>query len=168
MIKDVHKRIFLPFDEKRELLFNKHFRPLNALGCDYFYHLVADSKPQNDSYRFCTHEDWMDFYYEEKFIDNDPLKRLAENANISVLPWNQASVMNKSEQRTMSGRSAFGLHNGITIIQKYNDKKYIFVLATESREHDLARYLLHERSGELKRLMQGCITVFDDFTRLVA
>ncbi|BCA95221.1 hypothetical protein TUM19329_15820 [Legionella antarctica] len=106
----------------------------------------------------------MDFYYEEQFIDHDPLKRIAENTHISVLPWNQASVMNKNEKRTMSGRSAFGLHNGVTIIQKYQDKRYIFVLATESRDHDLARYLLLERSDELKKLMQGCITIFDEFS----
>lgn len=160
MINDVRKRIYRPFDEKRELLFNKQLRILNALGCDYFYYLVSDPKPQNDSYRFCTHEDWMDFYYEEKLVDHDPLKRIAENANTSVLPWNQASIMNKNEKRTMSGRSAFGLHNGITIVQKYQEKKYIFVLATESREHDMARYLLLERNDELKRLMYGCITSF--------
>lgn len=41
MIHDVPKRIFLPFDEKQELLFNKQLRPLNALGCDYFYYLVS-------------------------------------------------------------------------------------------------------------------------------
>ncbi|VEG89836.1 autoinducer binding domain-containing protein [Legionella spiritensis] len=168
MIHDVHKRIFLPFDEKQELLFNKQLRPLHALGCDYLYYLVSDQTSKNKSYRFCTHEDWIDFYYEEKLIDNDPLKRIVEKSNISILPWNQASYMNQSEKRSMSGRSAFGLYNGITIVQKYNNKKYIFVLATESREHDLARYLLHERSYELKRLMRGCITVFDEFSCAVA
>ena len=162
MKNDVRKKIFRPFKEKQELLFNKQLRPLNALGCDYFYYLVSDTNPDNDSYRFCTHEDWVDFYYEDKLIDNDPLKRVIENSNISVLPWNQASIMNKSEKRTMAGRSAFGLHNGVSIVQKYNGKKYIFVLATESREHDLARFLLLEKNHELKGLMHGCITHFDE------
>ena len=159
MIDNVKKRIYRPFDEKQELMFNKQFRSLNALGCDYFYHLISDTKSQNDSYRFCTHENWIDFYYEEQFINHDPLKRIAENSNISVLPWNQASVMNKSEKRTMSGRSSFGLHNGLSIVQKYNDNKYIFVLSTERRDHDLARFLLLEKNYELKKLMYSCIAL---------
>ncbi|CAM2802553.1 autoinducer binding domain-containing protein [Legionella pneumophila subsp. fraseri] len=158
MIHDVPKRIFLPFDEKQELLFNKQLRPLNALGCDYFYYLVSDQTSKSKSYRFCTHEDWMTFYYEEKLIENDPLKRIVEKSNISVLPWNQASFMNKHEKQTMSGRSAFGLYNGVSIVSKFNNKNYIFVLATEHRDHDLARYLLLEKNYELKKLMHGCIT----------
>ncbi|HAU0125570.1 TPA: hypothetical protein F8S86_05405 [Legionella pneumophila] len=158
MIHDVPSRKFHPFDENQELLFNKKYRPLNALGCDYFYYLVSDQTSKNKSYRFCTHEDWMDFYYEEKLIDNDPLKRIIENSNASILPWNQVSIMNKSEKRTMSGRSSFGLYNGLSIASKFNDKKYIFVLATEHRDHDLARYLLLEKNYELKKLMHACIT----------
>lgn len=167
MIHDVRKRIFLPFDEKHELLFNKQLRPLNALGCDYLYYLVSDQTSNNKSYRFCTHEDWMDFYYEEKLIDNDPLKRIVEKSNISILPWNQASFINKHEKQTMSGRSAFGLYNGVSIVSKFNDKKYIFVMATEHRDHDLARYLLLEKNYELKKLMHGCITLFDDFNGII-
>ncbi|ABQ56685.1 hypothetical protein LPC_2784 [Legionella pneumophila str. Corby] len=100
----------------------------------------------------------MTFYYEEKLIENDPLKRIVEKSNISVLPWNQASFMNKHEKQTMSGRSAFGLYNGVSIVSKFNNKNYIFVLATEHRDHDLARYLLLEKNYELKKLMHGCIT----------
>ncbi|HAU1091262.1 TPA: hypothetical protein F8V12_00730 [Legionella pneumophila] len=162
MIHDVHKRIFLPFDEKQELHFNKQYRPLNALGCDYFYYLASDQTSKSKSYRFCTHEDWMDFYYEEKLIINDPLKRIIENSNGSILPWNQVSFMNKSEKRTMSGRSSFGLYNGLSIVNNFKGKKHIFVLATEHRDHDLARYLLLEKNYALKKLMHDCITAFDE------
>ena len=158
MTHNIRKRIFLPFDEKQELLLTKQLRPLNTLGCDYLYYLISDQTSKNKSYRFCTHENWMDFYYEEKLIDNDPLKRIVENSNISILPWNQASFMNKSEKRTMSARSAFGLYNGVSIASKFNNKKYIFVMATEHRDHDLARYLLLEKNYELKKLMHDCIT----------
>lgn len=159
MLHDVCSRMYHSFDENQELLFNKQYRPLNVLGCDYFYYLVSDQTSKQNSYRFCTHEDWMDFYYEEKLIDNDPLKRIIENSNSAILPWNQVSSMNKSEKRTMAGRSSFGLYNGLSIVSKFNEKKYIFVMATEHRDHDLARYLLLEKNYELKKLMHDCITV---------
>ncbi|HDV5709459.1 autoinducer binding domain-containing protein [Legionella pneumophila] len=164
MLHDIRSRMFLPFDENQELLFNKQLRPLNALGCDYFYYLVSDCNSKNNSYRFCTHEDWMDFYYEEKLIDNDPLKRIMEQSTHSILPWNQTSFMNKNEKRTMSGRYAFGLFNGLSIVSNYKDKKHIFVLATEHKEHDLARYLLLEKELELKKLMGGCIALFNEYS----
>lgn len=163
MIHDVNRRLYLPFDERQEIQFTKQLRPLNALGCDYLYYLVSDETSKTQSYRFCTHEDWMDFYYKEKFIDNDPLKRVIEKSNSTMLPWNQACLMNKSEKRTMSGREDFGLYNGLSIVSEYNNKKHIFVMATENKDHDLARYLLLEKNYELKKMMNGCITLFDKF-----
>lgn len=103
----------------------------------------------------------MDFYYEEKLIDNDPLKRIVEKSNTPIFPWNQASLMNKSEKRVMSGRSAFGLYNGLSIAIKLNNKKYIFTMATENKDHDLARFLLLEKNHELKKLINNCISVLD-------
>jgi len=164
MTKDVPKRNFLHFDETQELFINKKLRPLNTLGSDYFFYLVSDHTPQNKSYRFCTHEDWMDFYYEEKLINNDPLKRIMESSSNSVLPWSHASFTNKNEKRTMSGRSTFGLYNGLSIVNQYNNRKHIFVMATENKDHDLARYLLLEKSNELKKLMQGCMAHFHNFS----
>lgn len=168
MVHDVTSRMFHPFDENQELLFNKQLRPLNALGCDYFYYLVSDQTSKSKSYRFCTHEDWMDFYYEEKLIDNDPLKRIMEQSKQSILPWNQTGFMNKNEKQTMSGRSAFGLFNGLSIVSNYKDKNHIFVLATEDKEHDLARYLLLEKNQELKKLMGNCIAQFNEYSRSAA
>lgn len=42
MLHDVCSRMYQSFDENQELLFNKQYRPLNVLGCDYFYYLVSD------------------------------------------------------------------------------------------------------------------------------
>lgn len=168
MTQDVSKRNFHQFNEYQELFINKALRPLNSLGSDYFYYLVKDNEQPNKSYRFCTHENWMDFYYDEKLIENDPLKRIIENSNNAILPWSQASFTNQYEKRTMSGRNSFGLYNGISIVNQYNNKSHIFVMATESSEHDLARYLILEKSQELKKLMRSCMGHFDDRLQKIA
>jgi hypothetical protein len=90
------------------------------------------------------------------------------NTNNAVLPWDQVNFQNKSEKRTMSARSSFGLNNGISIVSNYNTHKHILVLATEHKEHDLARYLLLKQSYKLTQLMKSCITVFDDRIQEIA
>lgn len=153
-----------PFPEQFELQFNKAFRLLKALGCDYFYFLGTDG---DTSYRFCTHEDWIDFYYDEKFILNDPLKRIAENTTFIALPWQQVAHLHGNEKKTMCGRVSFGLFNGLTIAREHQNRKCIFALATESKEHDLARYLLIEKIDTLEKFIQDCMKLFDQYLLLM-
>ena len=160
--------IYSSFNEAQELQINQAFHPINKLGCDYLYYLSYSSTDKNKSYRFCTHDNWLDFYYEEKLIATDPLKRIMINTNNAVLPWDQVNFQNKSEKRTMSARSSFGLNNGISIVSNYNNHKHILVLATEHQEHDIARYLLLKQSYKLTQLMKSCITVFDDRIQEIA
>ena len=148
------------FNEPFELQFTKQLQPLNALGCNYFYFLVSDVNDQNKSYRFCTHEDWIDFYHYEKMLNHDPLKRMAQSLNFAVIPWKQVSHINSQEKMTMAGRGDFGLYNGLTITRSFQDKKYIFVLATEHNDHDLARFLLIENSDQLEVFIQNCMRAF--------
>lgn len=155
-----------PFPEQFELQFNKAFRSLKALGCDYFYFLGIDTSTDT-SYRFCTHEEWMDLYYEEGFILNDPLKRVAENTTFIALPWQQVTHLHGNEKRSMSGRISFGLYNGLTIAREYRNKKYIFALATESKEHDLARFLLIEKIDSVENFIQDCMKLFDQYLLLM-
>ena len=150
------------FPEQFELQLNKAFRSLKMLGCDYFYFLGIDA---GTSHRFCTHDDWMDIYYDEKFIFNDPLKRIAENATFVALPWAQITHLDGNEKKTMCGRVSFGLFNGLTIAREYQKRKYILALATESKEHDLARYLLLEKITELEKFIQECMSIFDQYLR---
>lgn len=147
---------FSPFNEDLELKLNKNLRPLVPLGCDYFYFLVLDDKDQPNT-RYCSHENWLDFYHEENMSHNDPLKRIAEGSPSIVIPWQQISHMNRQEKTTMSGRASFGLFNGLTIVQNINDKKYILVLATETADHDLSRFLLIENSLKLETFVHGCV-----------
>jgi hypothetical protein len=154
-----------PFSEDFELQFYQAFRKIKDLGCDYFYFLgVANS----DSYRFCTHEHWMDFYHEEKFMLNDPLKRVSENTKFIMLPWEQVTHLHGHEKRTMSGRTSFGLYNGLSIAREYNNRKYIFALATECQEHALARYLLLENIVKLEEFICCCMRLFDQYLLLMA
>ncbi len=151
------------FNEPFELLFNKQLQPLNSLGCSYFYFLVSDVNGQNKSYRFCTHEDWIDFYHYEKMLNHDPLKRMAQSFNFAVIPWKQVCHTNGQEKMTMEGRRDFGLYNGVTITRDFQNKKYIFVLATEYKDHDLARFLLIEKSDQLEVFIQNCMRVFNRY-----
>ncbi len=152
------------FPEQMELNFNQIFRSLKAMGCDYFYFLGMDGDTR---YRFCTHEDWMDLYYDEKFIFNDPLKRIAESATFVALPWEQVTHLHGKEKHAMCDRTSFGLFNGLTIAREHLKRKYIFALATESKEHDLARYLLLEKTIELEKLVQECMKLFDQYLLLM-
>ena len=152
------------FPEQFELQFNKIFRPLKRLGCDYFYFLGVNDGMR---YRFCTDENWMDFYYDERLIFDDPLKRIAENTTFIALPWHQVSHLHGNEKRTMQGRGSYGLYNGITIAREHQKRKYIFALSTESKEHDLARYLLIEKSDQLKQFVQDCMNLFDQYLMLI-
>jgi len=152
------------FPQKFELQFYQAFRRLKDLGCDYFYFLGLDS---GISYRFCTHEDWMDFYHDEKFILNDPLKRVVENSTFIVAPWEQITHLHANEKKTMYGRISFGLFNGVTIAREHRNRKYIFALATELKEHDLARYLLLEKMDTLERFVCDCMRLFDQYLMLM-
>lgn len=152
------------FPEYFELKLNDHFRSLKLLGCDYLYFLGTDTSMRH---RFCTHEDWMDFYYSEKFILNDPLKRIAENTTFVALPWEQVTHLHGQEKRTMFGRASFGMFNGLTVAREYQKRKYIFALATELKEHDLARYLLLEKTGVLEKFVQDCMVLFDQYLLLM-
>ncbi len=152
------------FPEIIELQFYKAFRTLKMLGCDYFYFLGSDS---GISHRFCTHDDWIDFYYDEKFIFNDPLKRIAESSTFLALPWEQITHLHGADKKTMCGRISFGILNGLTIARQHQNRKYIFALATELKEHDLARYLLLEKTVELEKFICDCIRVFDQYLRYV-
>ena len=156
--------INIPFPEQFELQFNKAFRSLKLLGCDYFYFLGIDGDKRH---RFCTHEDWMDIYYEEKFILNDPLKRISENTTFIALPWEQVTHLHGHEKRTMCGRVSFGLFNGLSIAREYRKRKYMFALATELKEHDLARYLLVEKIDKLEKFIQDCMKIFDQYLLLM-
>lgn len=153
------------FPEKFELQFYQIFRSLLSLGCDYLYFLGLDS---GITYRFCTHDDWIDFYHDEKFILYDPLKRVINNTSFLVLPWGQVTHLDANEKKTMSGRISFGLFNGLTISRECQKKKYIFALATESKEHDLARYLLLEKIDKLERAIRDCIRLFDQYLLLIS
>lgn len=152
------------FPEKFELQFYQAFRNIKALGCDYFYFLGLDGAT---SYRFCTHEHWMESYHTEKFISDDPLKRLAENTKFLILPWEQLTHIHGGEKRTMDGRTSFGLFHGLTMVREHNHKKYIFALATECKEHDLARYFLLEKTERLEEFSRNCLRQFDQYTSLM-
>ncbi|MFT4058386.1 MAG: hypothetical protein QM652_02445 [Legionella sp.] len=119
------------------------------------------------SYRFCTHEDWIDFYHDEKLILNDPLKRVIEDTKFIVLPWEQVTHIHGNEKRTMSGRISFGLFNGLTIARKHHNRKYIFALATELKEHDIAKYLLLEKTNQLEKFVSDCMRLFDQYLLLM-
>lgn len=160
----VQKNLKNPFPEQFELQLNKAFLPLKALGCDYFYFLGIDA---DTSYRFCTHEDWMDVYYDEGFILNDPLKRIAENTSFVALPWQQVTHLYANDKRTMCGRTSYGLNHGLTIAHGHQNRKYIFALATELKEHDLARYLLLEKTSVLEKFVQDCMKLFDQYLLLM-
>lgn len=152
------------FPEKFELQFYKAFRSLKHLGCDYFYFLGLDS---GVSYRFCTHENWIDFYKDEKFILNDPLKRVVESTPFIILPWEQISFLHGNEKKTMYGRISFGLFNGLTIAREHKKRKYVFALATELKEHELARYLLLEKIDTLEKFTCDCMRLFDQYLMLM-
>ena len=152
------------FPESFELQFYQAFRILKNLGCDYFYFLGLEGR---SSYRFCTHEDWMDFYHEEKFLLNDPLKRIAYNSKFIITPWDQVTYLHSNEKKTMYGRISFGLFNGLTIAREYHNKKYIFALATELKEHDMARYFLLEKMNQLEQFVCDCMRIFDQYLNLM-
>lgn len=160
--------IYSSFTEPQELKLSKALRPIHKLGCDYLYYLNYNPTSHNISYRFCTHEDWLDFYHEESLVTADPLKRVMINSKNAVLPWEQVNFQNKAEKQTMSARTSFGLNNGISIVCDYNNNKHILVLATENKEHDLARYLLQEQCHMLNTLMKNCIAILDEGTQKIA
>ena len=118
--KQKNNYLYNTFPEQFELQFYKNFLSLKNLGCDYFYFLGLDSQV---CHRFCTHENWIDFYYDEKFILNDPLKRIAEKTNFIALPWSQVTYSNSHDKTAIKGRNSFGLYNGITITTERNQKK---------------------------------------------
>ncbi|USQ12955.1 autoinducer binding domain-containing protein [Legionella lytica] len=153
------------FPEQFELQFYKNFHSLKRLGCDYFYFLGFNS---GQSHRFCTDSNWIDFYYDEKFILDDPLKRIAEASSFIALPWSQITFSKKSEKKAIEGRLSFGLYNGITITRERNNKKYIFALSTEEMSHDLARYLLLEKSLILEDFLTNCMQLFDQYLFMIS
>lgn len=153
------------FPEKFELQFYQAFRKLKDLGCDYFYFLGSDSVT---TFRFCTHDEWIDFYHDEKFILNDPLKRIIENTKFLILPWEQLAYLHGNEKRTMYGRISFGLYNGLTITREFNSRKYTFALATECEEHDLARYFLLNNISKLEIFVLACMKIFDEYLMLMS
>ncbi len=162
MHMEVVQNLHHSFSEQFELQFNKAFRSLKMLGCDYFYFLGTDS---GISYRLCSHEDWIDFYADEKFILSDPLQRISKNSTFIALPWEQITLLHGNEKKAMYGRVSFGLFNGLTIAREHRKRKYIFALATESKEHDLARYLLLEKIDTLETFIQDCIKLFNQYLR---
>ncbi|HHG8507950.1 TPA: autoinducer binding domain-containing protein [Legionella pneumophila] len=161
-----HQSKFLhsTFPEQFELQFYKNFHSLKKLGCDYFYFLGFNS---GMSHRFCTDDNWIDFYHNEKLILNDPLKRIADTSTFIVLPWSQITFSKKSEKKAIEGRKSFGLYNGITITREKNNKKYIFALSTEEMNHDLARYLLLEKSHILEDFLTNCMQLFEQYLHII-
>lgn len=162
--KQQSKYLHSTFPEQFELQFYKNFHPLKKLGCDYFYFLGFNS---GLSHRFCTDDNWIDFYHDEKFILNDPLKRIAVASTFIVLPWSQITFSKKAEKKAIEGRQFFGLYNGITITREKNNKKYIFALSTEEMSHDLARYLLLENSHILEDFLTNCMQLFDQYLHMI-
>ncbi|MBA2649738.1 MAG: autoinducer binding domain-containing protein [Legionella sp.] len=156
------KPVFNNFPEEFELKFNKIFHVLKKLGCDYFYFLGINT---GFRHRFCTHEDWIDFYVAEKLALNDPLKRVAEGSTFIALPWQQLTHLHGKDKRTMLARPSYGLHNGLTIAKTYQQKRYILTLATELKEHDIARYLLLEKVGILEKFIKDCMMLFDQHVK---
>lgn len=149
-----NRYLYNTFSEQFELQFYKKFHALKNLGCDYLYFLGFNS---GNSHRFCTHESWIDFYYDEQFVLNDPLKRIAEKTNFIALPWSQVTHSSKGDKKAIEGRKSFGLHNGLTVTREQNQKKYIFALSTEENSHDLARYLLLEKNEFLQKFILDCM-----------
>lgn len=161
--KHQSKYLHSTFPEQFELQFYRNFHSLKKLGCDYFYFLGFDS---GISHRFCTDDNWINFYHDEKFIQNDPLKRIAESSTFIALPWSQLTLSKKAEKRSIEGRQSFGLYNGITITRERNNKKYIFALSTEEMNHDLARYLILEKSNILEGFLMNCMKLFDQYLHI--
>jgi len=153
------------FPENFELKLYKAFKSMKELGCDYFYFLGLDS---GISYRFCTHDDWIDLYHDEQFILNDPLKRAVESSKFIALPWQQLTHLNYNERRSMNGRISFGIYNGLTVAKEFNKRKYIVTLATELKEHDLARYLMLEQIEKLEYFVYECMRLFNQYTALMS
>lgn len=162
--KHQSKYLHSTFPEQFELQFYKNFHSLKKLGCDYFYFLGFNS---GMSHRFCTDDNWINFYHDEKFILDDPLKRIAEANTFIALPWSQITFSKKSEKKAIEGRQSFGLYNGITITQERNNKKYIFALSTEEMSHDLARYLLLEKSSILQDFLTNSMNLFDQYLCMI-
>ncbi|MFO2625239.1 autoinducer binding domain-containing protein [Legionella pneumophila serogroup 1] len=158
--KQQSKYLHSSFPEQFELQFYQNFHSLKKIGCDYFYFLGFNS---GMSHRFCTDDNWIDFYHDEKFILDDPLKRIAEASTFIALPWSQITYSKKSEKKAIAGRQYFGLYNGITITRERNNKKYIFALSTEEMSHDLARYLLLEKCQILQNFITNCMNLFDQY-----
>ncbi|HHT0594672.1 TPA: hypothetical protein ACTXXA_003279 [Legionella anisa] len=98
---------------------------------------------------------------------NDPLKRIIEDTKFLILPWNQLTYLHGDEKRTMYGRISFGLFNGLTITREFKGRKYTFALATECKEHDLARYLLLEKIDTLEEFISDCNKLFDQYLALI-
>ncbi|OGV29239.1 MAG: hypothetical protein A3E88_07835 [Legionellales bacterium RIFCSPHIGHO2_12_FULL_35_11] len=68
----------------------------------------------------------------------------------------------------MYGRISFGLFNGLSITREYRKRKYIFALATELKDHDLARYLLIEKIKPLEQAIQNSMKLFDQYLLLMS
>lgn len=158
------KNPYQHFSEEFKLQIYSVFKKLKALGCDYFYFLGTDGEIR---YRFSSQEEWMEIYYSEKFILNDPLKRIAEKSSWIVFPWNQVTHQNSHEKKTMQGRVSYGFYNGLTISRKHLSRQFIFTFATAIREHDLARYLLLEKNKKLEDVIQYCMQLFNQYLHLM-
>lgn len=154
------KNVYHCFPEEIEIQFNKIFRLIKILGCDYFYFIGEDTGARH---RFCTHVDWLDFYATERLVLNDPLKRVAESSKFIALPWQQVTNLYGKDKLTMSARTSFGLYNGITIAREHQQRKYIFALASELKEHDLGRYLLLEKVDSLQKVVYDTMKLFDQY-----
>ncbi|WP_058508234.1 autoinducer binding domain-containing protein [Legionella quinlivanii] len=152
------------FPEKFELQFYQAFHTLKKLGCDYLYFLGIENQI---SYRFCTHEHWMDIYNTEKLILNDPLRRVTETSNFILIPWEQITHLNGKEKNTMCARVSYGFYNGLTISRQFLNRKFIFAFATELREHDLARFLMLENMDVLECLVNTFIKLFDQYLHFI-
>lgn len=136
--------------------FDKQLQELKPIGCTYLYYAFIYDTHRKSVY---SANDWRHAYQAEALGTDDPLKRLAEEYSPIVAPWNDITFNDKNEKKVMQARDSYDLRNGITLSRKINDGISILVLATDSQEHDLARYVIHEKSAQVN-------SAFEELTKL--
>lgn len=131
--------------------FYQQFNALNEIGVTYLYYTYV-----NGGYRksISNYEEWMDIYRSEDLIKHCTLKRLAENHAPMVIPWGDITYLNLDERKVMQARNSYHMLNGLTISRKRDEGTEVIVLATDSPAHDLARYIIRDKSEIVQTVLR--------------
>lgn len=109
--------------------FFDYINTINIAPIDYFA-VGIENEEQKKIISIISRLEWQNYFYNNQIANNDPLIKAKRLTKRYIIPFSEIDYVDSSGKEIMRQRRLHGMKDGILLIHKHLQLKYMVVIAT--------------------------------------